>query len=172
MSNPTTLPAWAAKITSPVLPAPIYERCLPPIRNASNVFRWKLPACFLITQEAYRIDADTLTLLAQLAREAGVEAVATGCLPAKKSISRKSRRTAHCLAQLVRQAGSGGWRGCNAASECSPRPHGQFAHSVRTGEWRGHTGQSITDVVNIGIGGSDLGPLMVCRACTVLATRV
>ncbi|MET0088850.1 MAG: glucose-6-phosphate isomerase [Candidatus Thiodiazotropha sp.] len=41
---------------------------------------------------------------------------------------------------------------------------GRFAESVRSGEWRGFTGKSITDVVNIGIGGSNLGPLMVCEA--------
>ncbi|HSD35946.1 MAG TPA: glucose-6-phosphate isomerase [Rhodocyclaceae bacterium] len=39
-----------------------------------------------------------------------------------------------------------------------------FARRVRSGEWKGFDGQSITDVVNIGIGGSDLGPLMVCEA--------
>ncbi len=39
-----------------------------------------------------------------------------------------------------------------------------FSEAVRSGEWRGHTGQRITDVVNIGIGGSNLGPLMVTQA--------
>jgi glucose-6-phosphate isomerase len=39
-----------------------------------------------------------------------------------------------------------------------------FSESVRGGTWRGYTGKPITDVVNIGIGGSYLGPLMVCRA--------
>ena len=39
-----------------------------------------------------------------------------------------------------------------------------FCERVRSGAWRGHTGQTITDLVNIGIGGSDLGPLMVCEA--------
>jgi glucose-6-phosphate isomerase len=39
-----------------------------------------------------------------------------------------------------------------------------FSEAVRGGEWRGHTGEPITDIVNIGIGGSDLGPLMVCQA--------
>ena len=39
-----------------------------------------------------------------------------------------------------------------------------FADRVRTGEWLGHTGEPITDVVNIGIGGSDLGPAMTCLA--------
>jgi glucose-6-phosphate isomerase len=39
-----------------------------------------------------------------------------------------------------------------------------FSEAVRSGEWRGYTGKAITDVVNIGIGGSDLGPKMVCEA--------
>jgi glucose-6-phosphate isomerase len=40
----------------------------------------------------------------------------------------------------------------------------QFVERVRSGDWRGHTGRRITDVVNIGIGGSNLGPKMVCAA--------
>lgn len=39
-----------------------------------------------------------------------------------------------------------------------------FVDRVRSGAWVGHTGDAITDVVNIGIGGSDLGPRMVCEA--------
>ncbi len=39
-----------------------------------------------------------------------------------------------------------------------------FAGQVRSGQWRGYTGKPITDVVNIGIGGSDLGPQMVVQA--------
>jgi len=39
-----------------------------------------------------------------------------------------------------------------------------FTDSVRNGEWKGCTGKRITDIVNIGIGGSDLGPVMVCEA--------
>ena len=40
----------------------------------------------------------------------------------------------------------------------------RFSNAVRQGEWRGYSGQPMTDVVNIGIGGSDLGPLMVTEA--------
>ncbi len=43
---------------------------------------------------------------------------------------------------------------------------GDFALRVRTGEWRGHTGLRIRNVVNIGIGGSDLGPVMAYEALT------
>src|SRR5512139_1798594 len=39
-----------------------------------------------------------------------------------------------------------------------------FSEEVRSGAWKGYTGKAITDVVNIGIGGSDLGPKMVCEA--------
>ena len=40
----------------------------------------------------------------------------------------------------------------------------RFSEAVRSGDWKGYTGKTITDVVNIGIGGSDLGPKMVCEA--------
>jgi glucose-6-phosphate isomerase len=40
----------------------------------------------------------------------------------------------------------------------------QFTERVRSGEWKGHTGKRIRDIVNIGIGGSDLGPVMVTEA--------
>ena len=39
-----------------------------------------------------------------------------------------------------------------------------FVERVRSGEWKGHTGKPITDIVNLGIGGSDLGPVMVTEA--------
>jgi len=41
-----------------------------------------------------------------------------------------------------------------------------FTEAVRSGEWKGSTGKAITDIVNIGIGGSDLGPVMVTEALT------
>jgi glucose-6-phosphate isomerase len=40
----------------------------------------------------------------------------------------------------------------------------EFSEAVRSGSWLGSTGKTITDIVNIGIGGSDLGPAMVCEA--------
>jgi glucose-6-phosphate isomerase len=50
--------------------------------------------------------------------------------------------------------------GVNAVLEKMER----FSELVRSGAWMGYTGKAITDVVNIGIGGSNLGPLMVCEA--------
>ena len=48
----------------------------------------------------------------------------------------------------------------------------RFAEDVREGRWRGWTGEAITDVVNIGIGGSDLGPRMVCDALAPYAGAI
>ena len=45
-----------------------------------------------------------------------------------------------------------------------------FATSLRSGEWKGHTGRKITTIVNIGIGGSDLGPAMATKALRAYAT--
>ncbi|MDP1708132.1 MAG: glucose-6-phosphate isomerase [Gammaproteobacteria bacterium] len=42
----------------------------------------------------------------------------------------------------------------------------KFTEAVRSGEWKGYSGKAIADIVNIGIGGSDLGPKMVCAALT------
>jgi glucose-6-phosphate isomerase len=45
----------------------------------------------------------------------------------------------------------------------------EFTKAIRSGEWRGYTGKAITDFVNIGIGGSDLGPVMVTEALKAYA---
>ena len=46
----------------------------------------------------------------------------------------------------------------------------EFAERVRSGDWNGHTGKRIRNVVNIGIGGSDLGPVMAYEALSTTAT--
>ncbi|ANQ49129.1 glucose-6-phosphate isomerase [Flammeovirga yaeyamensis] len=48
----------------------------------------------------------------------------------------------------------------------------EFSEKVISGDWKGYSGKSITDVVNIGIGGSDLGPYMVTEALKPYATNV
>lgn len=48
----------------------------------------------------------------------------------------------------------------------------EFSTEVRSGQWTGYTGKKITDVVNIGIGGSDLGPVMVTEALKHYATDI
>jgi glucose-6-phosphate isomerase len=47
----------------------------------------------------------------------------------------------------------------------------EFTEQVRSGKWKGYTGKTITDIVNIGIGGSDLGPVMVTEALKAYSKR-
>ena len=47
----------------------------------------------------------------------------------------------------------------------------EFSEQVRSGSWKGYTGKSIDTIVNIGIGGSDLGPVMVCEALKPYSKR-
>ena len=48
---------------------------------------------------------------------------------------------------------------------------GDFANRVRSGQWKGHTGKRIRSVINIGIGGSDLGPVMAYEALKAYSDR-
>ena len=47
-----------------------------------------------------------------------------------------------------------------------------FCEKIHSGEWKGFTGKAITDIVNIGIGGSDLGPVMVTEALKAYKTHL
>ena len=59
---------------------------------------------------------------------------------------------------------------CGEVHEVLDRMAG-FANRIRSGEWKGHTGQAIRNVINVGIGGSDLGPVMAYEALRHYATR-
>jgi glucose-6-phosphate isomerase len=112
-----------------------------------------------------RITDETLALLVQLAREAGVE----------------KRRDAMFAGEIVNPTeGRAALHTALRASEPTAPFHAEiaaerakmaaFANQVRSGAWTGHTGKRIRHVVNIGIGGSDLGPKMVVHALHHLAT--
>ena len=47
----------------------------------------------------------------------------------------------------------------------------EFANQVRSGQWKGHTGKAIRNIINIGIGGSDLGPVMAYEALRYYSQR-
>lgn len=112
-----------------------------------------------------RINADTLNLLAELAREAGVEARRDAMFAGEKINITEQRAVLHtALRSLSGQPVTVDGENVIPKIEAVRARMLAFAEQVRSGEWLGYTGRRITDVVNIGIGGSDLGPLMVCRA--------
>ncbi len=128
--------------------------------------RFAITECgILLDYSKNRITADTMELLLQLARTVDVpgwrERMFTG-EPINNTEGRSVLHTAlrNRSNRPVLVGGEDVMPGVNAVLAQMEL----FSNRIRSGEWRGHTGKSITDVVNIGIGGSNLGPLMVCEA--------
>jgi glucose-6-phosphate isomerase len=119
-----------------------------------------------------RITEETLTLLVQLAEECGlgerIEAMFTG-----EHINVTEDRPALHTALRARRDDRITVDGVDVV----PQVHevldrmDAFAEQVRDGRWRGHTGKRIRNVINIGIGGSDLGPAMVHEALRYYSLR-
>ena len=112
-----------------------------------------------------RITDETLAGLVQLARQAGVPQRMKQMLHGEKINTTENRAVLHIALRNRTNApialdGEDVMPQVNRVLERM----GEFAHEVRGGDWLGYTNQVITDVVNIGIGGSDLGPLMMCSA--------
>ena len=118
------------------------------------------------------VTAETLTLLRALAAAADV-AGWTGKMFAGEKINLTERRAVLHVALRNRSGrpilvdGTDVMPGVGAVLS----QMAEFSEAVRSGAWRGHTGKPITDFVNIGIGGSDLGPLMVCEALKPYSKR-
>jgi glucose-6-phosphate isomerase len=112
-----------------------------------------------------RVDGRTLELLVQLAQERGVEARREAMFAGERINNTENRAVLHTALRAPRDA-----KLVVDGQDVPADVHAVldrirvFSDAVRSGEWLGHTGKPITDVVNIGIGGSDLGPKMVVLA--------
>ncbi len=112
-----------------------------------------------------RLDGRTLELLADLARERGLEARRDAMFAGEKINLTEGRAVLHTALRAPRTAqltvdGQDVIADVHAVLDRVRA----FSDTVRAGTWLGYTGKPITDVVNIGIGGSDLGPKMICLA--------
>lgn len=109
-----------------------------------------------------RITDETLALLMKLAREAGLPERMKQMFRGEKINTTENRAALH-VALRNRTNAPILVDGEDVMPQVNHVLHrmGEFAHEVRSGDWLGYTNQVITDVVNIGIGGSDLGPLPV-----------
>ncbi len=119
----------------------------------------------LVDWSKQRVTEETMALLVDLARTAGLEARRDAMLRGERINVTEDRAVLHTALRNrsgtpVLVDGVDVMPEVNAVLDQMRR----FSDAVRDGSWRGHTGETITDVVNIGIGGSDLGPLMVCQA--------
>lgn len=112
-----------------------------------------------------RLDGRTLELLASLARERGVEGRRDAMFAGEKINNTENRAVLHTALRAPRDAAlTVDGQDVPADVHAVLARIKTFTDAVRSGDWLGHTGKPITDIVNIGIGGSDLGPKMVCLA--------
>ncbi|CAG9173063.1 Glucose-6-phosphate isomerase [Cupriavidus laharis] len=117
-----------------------------------------------------RITPQTMQLLLQLADEAGVPARRDAMFAGEHINLTEDRAALHVALRAT--AGAGFKVDGVPVMPCIQNVLVRmrtFSEAVRSGAWTGTSGERITDVVNIGIGGSDLGPKMVCRALSHLA---
>ena len=112
-----------------------------------------------------RVTDETMALLLALAREAGVEAMRDAMFAGEKINVTEDRAVLH-VALRNRSNRPIVVDGKDVMPEVNAvlAKMRDFTERVRTGAWKGHTGKPIRDVVNIGIGGSDLGPVMATEA--------
>ena len=113
----------------------------------------------------HRVTRETLDLLIELARAAELESKRDAMFSGVHINTSEDRAVLHTALRLPRDAALtvDGQDVVSDVHEVLDRM-GEFTDRLRSGEWRGATGERITTVVNIGIGGSDLGPVMVYQA--------
>jgi glucose-6-phosphate isomerase len=112
-----------------------------------------------------RITGQTLKLLLQLARESGLRGKMDAMFSGEKINVTENRAVLHVALRAPKGATIMA-DGTNVVPEVHAvlDKMAEFSNRVRSGEWKGHTGKRIKNVINIGIGGSDLGPVMAYEA--------
>jgi glucose-6-phosphate isomerase len=112
-----------------------------------------------------RITDETLSVLLQLAEESGLRARIDAMFSGEKINVSEKRAVLHVALRAPKGASI-----VVDGENVVPEVHAvldkmsDFANRVRSGAWKGHTGKRIRNVINIGIGGSDLGPVMAYEA--------
>ena len=112
-----------------------------------------------------RVTDETMRLLLQLAEESGLKARIDAMFQGEKINITEKRAVLHVALRAPRDQSI-----VVDGENVVPKVHAvlgrmaDFSNRVRSGEWKGHTGKRIRNVINVGIGGSDLGPVMAYEA--------
>ena len=165
MSNPTQLLAWKALSSNRDQIAKTTLKELfadDPTRGE----RLTAEACGLyLDYSKNRVNDETLKNRVPLARDVGLEEHRDKMFAGEKINITENRAVLHVAlrapkGEVIKVDGVDVVPEVHAVLEAM----GAFADRVRSGEWKGHTGKRIRNVINIGIGGSDLGPVMAYEA--------
>lgn len=165
MPSPTVLPAWAKLEEHRAATADLHMRELfagDPGRFARLSLRLD---DFLFDFSKNRVTDRTLELLLALAREAGVETWRDRMFAGERINGTEDRAVLHVA--LRNRAGRPilvDGQDVMPAVEAVLARMRAFTAAVHGARWRGYTGKPVASVVNLGIGGSDLGPAMVAEA--------
>ena len=112
-----------------------------------------------------RITGETLKLLIGLAEESGLQSRIGAMFRGEKINTTENRAVLHVVLRAPKDTSI-----FVDGEDVVPQVHAVldkmtlFSNRVRSGDWKGHTGKRIRNVINIGIGGSDLGPVMAYEA--------
>jgi glucose-6-phosphate isomerase len=126
----------------------------------------------LLDYSKHRISKETISLLVKLAKEADVEGWRNRMFEGEKINSTEHRAVLHTALrnQNISPIISDGEDVMPKVKNVLKKMR-RFSEEVRSGQWKGFTGKTITSVINIGIGGSDLGPAMVCQALKAYGSK-
>nr|WP_236649495.1 glucose-6-phosphate isomerase [Rhodopirellula sp. SM50] len=119
-----------------------------------------------------RIDAETVSLLIKLAEAAGLKERIEAMMTGEKINTTEDRAVLHTALRAPRDA-TIEFEGKNVVPEVHAvlDKMSAFCDAVTSGQWIGHTGARIRNIVNVGIGGSDLGPVMAYEALRHYSNR-
>jgi glucose-6-phosphate isomerase len=172
MTTLTTSSAWKALAENHRQLAPVHLREL----FAADPSRGERFACeavgLLLDYSKNRITEETLRLLLALAESANLRARIDAMFRGERINVTEDRAVLHVALRAPRGASirADGEDVVPAVHEVLGRMSA-FCERVRSGAWRGHTGRPIRAIVNVGIGGSDLGPVMATEALRHYARR-
>ncbi len=165
MPQPTELPVWAELQAHYQQVAGLHMRDL--FATESDRFqRYSVSAGdFLLDYSKNRITAETMPLLIRLAEAMQLDSWRERLFDGDKINNTEGRAVLHTALRnrSNRPVFVDGEDVMPAINQVLGRMR-DFSDRLRNGDWKGYTGQRITDIVNIGIGGSDLGPYTVCHA--------
>ena len=142
-------------------PAPLRELLKDEKRHAELQFN---AAGLRLDASHQRVDAEVMQVLLQLAEESGVMAQAHAMFRGEKINRTEDRAVLHVALRGSEQADPPWGNEISAAVSAELNRYCSFAEQLRASACKGFQGETITDVINLGIGGSDLGPRMATEA--------